>query len=88
MQVVTHKVDPDDGYEWDRHETRLTPEYVSQAMTVYQYIAAHRDELSQYNPDNGWGSYDGLLRNVQALVQCLVGIPYEDYEIYTIYCST
>lgn len=83
-QVVTHIKDPDDGYEWDREETRLTPEYVRQTMAAYQYIAAHRDELSQYNPDNGWGSYDGLLRNVQALVQCLVGIPYEDYEIYTI----
>lgn len=86
-QTTVHKKDPDDGTEWDREETRLTPEYVRQAMAVYQYVAAHRDELSRYNPDNGWGSYDGLLRNVQALVQCLVGIPYEDYDIYTIESS-
>ena len=87
-QTTLHRRDDEDGTEWDVSRTRLTPEYVRQAMAAYQYIAAHREELSQYNPDNGWGDYDGLLRNVQNLVQCLVGIPYDDYDQYLIDSDT
>ena len=26
-----------------------------------KYLIDHKKDLLQYNPDNGWGNYDGLL---------------------------
>lgn len=67
---------------------RLTPSYVDMVMKAYCYISSHREELENFNPDNGWGSYDGLLGETRELVHCLVNIPYDEYDDYLIYTWT
>lgn len=78
----------DDGEEWDVEVTRIDAELVRQVMAVQHYTANHREELEQYNPDNGWGTYDQLLRATQNLLVCLLDIPVSDYGDYFIYCWT
>lgn len=66
----------------------ITPELIRQCMDVYCYTAFHRQELETYNPSNGWGSYEQLLKATHDLVVCLLEIPVEDYDNYYLYCST
>lgn len=82
-----HRKD-EDGEEWDVEVTRIDAELVRQVMAVQHYTANHREELSAYNPDNGWGTYDQLLRATRDLLVCLLDIPVEDYGDYYIYCWT
>jgi len=82
-----HRKD-DDGEEWDVEVTRIDAELVRQVMAVQHYTANHREELEQYNPDNGWGTYDQLLRATQDLLIALLDIPVSDYGDYFIYCCT
>lgn len=87
-QTVLHCKDEADGDEWDLDVTRITPELLRQVLTVQHYIANHRDELSQYNPDNGWGNYDQLNERTRDLLVCLLGIPVTEYDNYHLYCWT
>lgn len=82
-----HRKD-DDGEEWDVEVTRIDAELVRQVMAVQHYTANHREELERYNPDNGWGTYDQLLRAEQNLLIALLDIPVSDYGDYFIYCWT
>ncbi len=82
-----HRKD-DDGEEWDVEVTRIDAELVRQVMAVQHYTANHREELERYNPDNGWGTYDQLLRAEQDLLIALLDIPVSDYGDYFIYCWT
>lgn len=82
-----HRKD-EDGDEWDTDITRLTPEFVRQLMAVHHYIANHREELEQYNPSNGYGSYDLLLCRTRDLLMVILDIPVERYGEHYIYCST
>ncbi len=80
-----HRVD-DDGYEWDMEVTRIDAELVRQVMAVQHYIVNNREELERYNPDNGWGNYDQMLKATTNLLIALLDIPaseYKDYYIYT-----
>ena len=69
-------------------DLRIDAELVRQVMAVQHYTAHHREELEQYNPDNGWGTYDQLLRAEQDLLIALLDIPVSDYGDYLIYCWT
>lgn len=71
-----------------REAIAITPELVRQCMDVYHYTAFHRQELEVYNPSNGWGSYEQLLKATHDLLVCLLGIPVEDYDNYYLYCWT
>ena len=51
-------------------------------------IKAHREELSKYNPSNGWGNYDNLLEKSGEFVKVLLDIPAEEYDNYFLYCWT
>lgn len=84
---TVHRKD-DDGYEWDQEVTRLTTELVRQLMAVSFYIANHREELSAYNPSNGWGTYDQLNDRTRDLMMAVVAIPFDEHYQYYIYCST
>lgn len=68
--------------------TRIDAELVRQVMAVQHYTANHREELERYNPDNGWGTYDQLLRATQNLLIAMLDIPVSDYDDYFIYCWT
>ena len=82
-----HRKD-EDGEEWDTEVTRIDAELIRQACAVYLYIKSHREELSKYNPDNGWGSYDNLLKCSGDFVKVLLDIPSEEYDEYFLYCWT
>ena len=85
---ILHRKD-DDGEEWDVEITRLSPEFFRQLIAVYHYIDTHREELEQYNPDNGWGTYDQLLNATFKLLKAVLEISHEQsYPEYYIYCWT
>lgn len=84
---MIHRTD-EDGEEWDAEVTRIDAELVRRVMAMQHYTANHRKELEVFNPDNGWGTYDQLLRATQDLLICLIDIPVEDYDQYFIYCWT
>ena len=86
-QQTLHRKD-EDGEEWDVEVTRLTPELVRQLMAVSYYISTHREELEQYNPENGWGTYDQLRDRTRDLLMTVVAIPFDELEQYFIYCWT
>lgn len=77
-----------DGEEYEEDVTAIDAELIRQACAVHLYIKAHREELSKYNPDNGWGSYDNLLKCSGELVKVLLDIPTEEYDNYYLYCWT
>lgn len=76
------------GEKWDTDVTRIDTELIRQACVVHLYIKSHREELSKYNPSNGWGSYDNLLKCSGEFVKVLLDIPSEEYDNYYLYCWT
>ena len=48
---------------WRPEESNLntTDDIFDYVTTGVKYMIEHKDELLQYNPDNGWGDYDALL---------------------------
>ena len=45
-------------------------------------LKTNKEDLLQYNPDNGWGSYDGLLRFVQNYIKYIKAYPNAYIRIY------
>lgn len=91
-QTVLHRKNTADGEEvgeeWDQPVTRITPELVRQVMAVSFYITHHREDLTPFNPDNGWGTYEQLRDRTRDLLHCLLDIPVEEYNQYYICCWT
>ena len=85
-ETIHHK--DEDGVEWDTKVTRIDAELIRQACVAHLYIKAHREELSKYNPSNGWGNYDNLLKCSGEFVKVLLDIPAEEYHNYFLYCCT
>ena len=77
-----------DGEDYEEDVTAIDAELVRQACAVYLYIKAHREELSKFNPTNGWGSYDNLLKCSGDFLLALLDIPAEEYDNYFLYCWT
>ena len=77
-----------DGEDYEEDVTAIDAELVRQACAVHLYIKSHREELSKYNPSNGWGSYDNLLKCSGDFVKVLLDIPAEEYDNYFLYCWT
>lgn len=48
---------------WRPEESGLTTtdDIVDLVAEGVRYMITHKDDLIKYNPDNGWGDYDGLL---------------------------
>lgn len=48
---------------WRPDESGLmtTDDIVDLVAEGVRYMITHKDDLIKYNPDNGWGDYDGLL---------------------------
>ena len=53
------------SYVWrpeEQYPSVANTDIVGKALEVgICYMVTHRDELLQYNPSNGWGSYDAFL---------------------------
>lgn len=73
--------------EWNYTEEgwKLRPEWVSMLEEAMKYALKHEKELSAYNPDNGWGSYEQFR---DALCELFAKVyPIEDYDNYYIVAS-
>ena len=86
-QVHVKSVDLD-GEDNEYDATAIDAELVRQSCAVHLYIKNHREELSKYNPSNGWGSYENLLKCSGDFVKALLDIPAEEYSDYNLYCCT
>lgn len=53
-------------YVWRPEEQTPPLETTDELLPILNqgiaYMIAHRNDLLQYNPSNGWGSYDGFLK--------------------------
>ena len=45
----------------DESNLKTTDDILGYVTIGVKYLIDHKDELLQYNPENGWGDYDGLL---------------------------
>jgi hypothetical protein len=88
FEKSTWSLKDSDGDDYSVEGVKLTSQYVDMVIKCLGYIANHRNELEVFNPDNGWGSYDGLLKNTRELVHCLINIPVEEYDNYIVYTWT
>ena len=80
-ETITHE---DEG--WEEERITLTALYRRWFFDASFYISEHRKELERFNPENGWGSYDGLLAKTTEICHCLLNIPNEELNDYYIYC--
>lgn len=57
--------------------------YLRLLIECYQNLLAEPDYYKQWEPKNGWGSYEGLVRNTQNYIKALAAIidKFEDYTI-------
>lgn len=55
-------------------------EAVVPLMEIINYMVLNKESLMQYQPANGWGSYDGALKFVMALVIASLNNPEEVWE--------
>ena len=45
----------------DESDLNTTDDILEYVTIGLKYLIDHKKDLLQYNPDNGWGDYDGLL---------------------------
>ena len=58
---------------------RLHREWVQCVDEAWKYAADHEEELSVFNPDNGWGTYEvllGALKKIRAALSMLTEVDY------------
>ena len=55
-------------------------EAVKVQQHIFNYMVDNKEELMQYEPSNGWGSYDGALKFVAKLIVASLNNPYEIWE--------
>ena len=48
----------------DEHDIDYAEYLIEYLEEARSYMIANRKKLEKYNPENGWGSYDGLLETV------------------------
>lgn len=65
---------------------RVTNEYIRLVIDAIPYMYDHRKELERFNPENGWGSYEGLMAFVNDYALFLTTLDLDDEEIL-IYAS-
>lgn len=76
---------------WHPEETlgikEPTIEYMQELVSCYKRLLKHPDYYRKYNPENGWGSYDGLVMNLKKYIEALMAIS-DKFEEYTIESDT
>lgn len=75
---------------WHPEELKVstpTLDYLSDLMECYKSLMQSPDFFKQWNPDNGWESYEGLVRNTKNYIKALISIS-DEFENYKIVTST
>lgn len=55
-------------------------EAVKVQQHIFNYMVDNKEELMQYQPSNGWGSYDSALKFVAKLIVASLNNPDEVWE--------
>lgn len=55
-------------------------EAVKVQQHIFNYMVDNKEELMQYEPSSGWGSYDGALKFVAKLIVASLNNPDEIWE--------
>lgn len=64
-----------------------TMEYIEALMSCYKILLNNPDTFKEYNPSNGWGSYEQLLKSTKKYINALISIS-DNLENYTIVANT
>ena len=64
-----------------------TMEYVEGLISCYRKLLEDADYFKKYNPENGWGTYEQLLKRTKEYINALTSIS-DDFKNYTIVAST
>lgn len=64
-----------------------TMEYVEGLISCYKRLLEDADYFKEYNPSNGWGTYEQLLKRTKEYINALMSIS-GNFENYTIYADT
>ena len=55
-------------------------EAVKVQQHIFNYMVENKEDLMQYEPENGWGSYEGALKFVVKLIVASLNNPDEIWE--------
>lgn len=69
---------PEEGIR--SHYGMTGKEAVKPLMEILNYMVDNKEELMQYEPANGWGSYEGALKFVMSLVIASLNNPDEIWK--------
>ncbi|HAU86055.1 MAG TPA: hypothetical protein DCW90_11335 [Lachnospiraceae bacterium] len=63
----------------------ITPnmDYLQDVMACYRKLLENPDFFKQYNPDNGWGTFEQLLKKTKLYANALMSVS-DNFENYTI----
>ena len=89
-EMASHVIIPG-GYTlydllWKPSINTITQEYIDSVKKGLEYLNSHKEDLEQYNPSNGWGSYETLLDFTQSFIASLDSLDLSS-DTYTIYVS-
>lgn len=62
-------------------------EYVEGLVSCYRKLLEDAEYFQKFNSDNGWGTYEQLLRRTKEYIKALTSIS-DNFENYIIYAST
>lgn len=63
-----------------------TMEYVEGLVSCYKKLLKDADYFKKFNPSNGWGTYEQLLKKTKEYINALMSIS-DNFENYTIYAD-
>lgn len=69
---------PDKGIR--SHYGMTGAEAITPLLYIYTYMVQNRKDLLQYEPSNGWGSYEGALTFIHDLIKVSLRNPDELWE--------
>lgn len=64
-----------------------TLDYLEDVMACYKNLLQNPEFFKQYNPEDGWGSYEQLVKRTKQYLAVLQSIS-DDFENYTILADT
>lgn len=61
-------------------------DYVENVIGCYRQLLEKKDFFEKFNPSNGWGTYEQLLKKTKEYINALMSI-FDNFENYTIYAD-
>jgi hypothetical protein len=68
-------IDKEYEYIFEENNTVRAKDITEVMQKGLKFMKDNKDMLLEYNPDNGWGSYDGLLDAVTEYTEALINNP-------------